>query len=213
MVRPGNIKRRTQSKTFKTWNGNKHVAVEAVSCIFVIFMKMTCDSDQFRFSTGAIMCIERLSRFIEPSIRQTRGSAITPSSGQSLSALFTPTIMSHTRPVASSSSNFQQVFNNALKAYEKHSKNDLLTHPLAAQLQACDSPSAILLVIQQQVQDLTQSRTHGDTLTRWLDPMVNVLYAFSATLGEGVGLVRIRACISPKNLCRYLIFRRSHQRE
>jgi hypothetical protein len=126
--------------------------------------------------------------------------------------LLNTVIMSHTRPVASSSSNFQLIFNNALKAYEKHSKNDLLAHPLAAQLQACDSPSAILLVIQQQVLDLNQSRTHDDTLTRWLDPMVNVLYAFSATLGEGVGLVCIRACIIGK-MCRYLIFRRSHQRK
>jgi hypothetical protein len=28
-------------------------------------------------------------------------------------------------------------------------------------------------------------------LTKWLNPTVNVLYALSATLGEGVGLVRL----------------------
>jgi hypothetical protein len=95
--------------------------------------------------------------------------------------------MSH----ASASTNFQLIFNNTLKAYEKHTKNDLLAHPLAAQLQACQSPSSILLVLQQQVQELNQSRTN-ERLTRWLDPTVNVLYAFSATLGEGVGLVSLR---------------------
>ncbi|KAI0290289.1 hypothetical protein BC826DRAFT_1176909 [Russula brevipes] len=97
--------------------------------------------------------------------------------------------MSHTRPATTSSSNFQLVINNALKEYEKRTKNDLLAHPLAAQLQACDSPTSILAVLQQQVQEHNQSRTHHENLTGWLNPIVNVLYAFSATLGEGVGLV------------------------
>ncbi|KAI0290286.1 hypothetical protein BC826DRAFT_970488 [Russula brevipes] len=98
-------------------------------------------------------------------------------------------LMFHTRPATTSSSNFQLIINNALKAYEKRTKNDLLGHPLAAQLQACDSPTSILAVLQQQVQEHNQSRTRHQTLTGWLDPTVNVLYAFSATLGEGVGLV------------------------
>ena len=87
------------------------------------------------------------------------------------------------------SSNIQLIFNNALKAYEKRTKNDLLSHPLAAQLQACDSPTAILALLHQQVQELNQSRKSDERLSRWLDPTVNVLYALSATLGEGVGLV------------------------
>jgi hypothetical protein len=97
--------------------------------------------------------------------------------------------MSHTRPATTSSSNFQLIINNALKEYEKRTKNDLLAHPLAAQLQACDSPTRILAVLQQQVQEHNQSRTRHENLTAWLDPTVNVLYALSATLGEGVGLV------------------------
>ena len=64
-----------------------------------------------------------------------------------------------------------------------------LAHPLAAQLQACDSPSTILAVLQQQVQDLNRSRSHDERLTRWLKPTMNVLNAFSDTLGEGVSLV------------------------
>ncbi|KAI0000832.1 NACHT domain-containing protein [Russula compacta] len=91
--------------------------------------------------------------------------------------------------MATSSSNFQFIFNNALKEYERKTKKDLLAHPLAAQLQACSSPTAILAVLQQQVQQLDQSQTTDDRLTRWLDPTINVLYAFSGTLGEGVGLV------------------------
>jgi hypothetical protein len=71
--------------------------------------------------------------------------------------------------------------------YEKHTKCDLVAHPLAAQLQACDSPSAILAIIHQQVQGLDQSR-----MTKWLNPTITVLYAFSENLGQGVGLVCLR---------------------
>jgi len=99
-------------------------------------------------------------------------------------------LMSHTHPASSSSTNFQLIFNNALKAYEKHTKNDLLSHPLAAQLQACQSPSSILAVLQHQVQELDQSRINDEGLTKWLGPTINVLYAFSETIGEGVSLVR-----------------------
>ena len=99
--------------------------------------------------------------------------------------------MSHTHAEAASSSspNFQLIFNNALKAYEKKTKTDLLAHPLAAQLQACGSPSAILLVLHQQAQELNESRTNDERLTKWLDPTVNILYALSGAPGEGVGLV------------------------
>ena len=105
------------------------------------------------------------------------------------SILLATTIMSQTHPTATSSSNFQPIFNNALKAYQRHTKKDLLAHPLAAQLQACDSPSGILAVLQQQVQDLNRSQSSDERLTKWLDPTVSVLYAFSETLGEGVSLV------------------------
>ena len=53
---------------------------------------------------------------------------------------------------SSSSSNFQLIINNALDAYtgKKRTKNDLLVlaHPPAAKLQPCDTPSAILTVLQ-----------------------------------------------------------------
>ena len=101
----------------------------------------------------------------------------------------TLTLMSQTHHTPASSSNFQLLFNNALKTYKKHTKKDLLLHPLAAQLQACDSPSAILDLLHQQVQELNQSRNSHQRLTKWLDLTMNVLYALSETLGEGVSLV------------------------
>jgi hypothetical protein len=94
----------------------------------------------------------------------------------------------HAITAASSSSNFQLIFNNALKAYEKRTRNDLLAHPLAAEFQDCNSPTKILAVLHQQVQGLDQSSS-DDRWTKWLDPTVNVLYMLSETLGEGINLV------------------------
>jgi hypothetical protein len=90
---------------------------------------------------------------------------------------------------SSSSSNFQSIFNAALKAYEKKTKKDLIAHPLAAQFQACKSPGDILAVLQEKVNEFDQSRSADERLSQWLNPTINVLYSFSATLGAGVGLV------------------------
>ena len=105
------------------------------------------------------------------------------------------TLMPQTPTTASSSSsNFQLMINNALNKYKQRTKNDLREHPLAAQLQSCDSPSAILVVLQEQVQGLDPSRSTDARWTKWLDPTVNVLYTFSSVLGSGVSLVCLRTC-------------------
>src|SRR6266849_7752914 len=104
--------------------------------------------------------------------------------------------MSHTQSAAASSSNFQLIINNALKVYEKHTKKDLLAHPLAAQLQTCRTPAAVLAMLQEQVQGLDQ---RGDERwSKWLDPTVNVLFAFSATIGAGVSLVFLKLATHPR---------------
>ena len=97
--------------------------------------------------------------------------------------------MSKVSSTTTSSTNFQNLFNTALEAYQKRTKKVLLTHPLSAKLQHCDSPDAILSVLQELVQQLDQHRRGNERLRSCLNPIVNVLYAFSTTLGEGVGLV------------------------
>ena len=104
----------------------------------------------------------------------------------------TPTgsVMPHAFPKTTSSRsashNFQVIFGTSLNAYKKRTKQDLTTHPLATQLQACDSPRAILTLLQDQVDQFDRER-----LTKWLNPTVNVLFALSEVLGEGIGLVNI----------------------
>jgi hypothetical protein len=78
--------------------------------------------------------------------------------------------MSHDHS-SSTSSDFQLIFDNALKTYKKCTKNDLLKHPLADWLQACDSPNIILTVLQEQVQELNESHCSN---TKWLEGMKDV---------------------------------------
>lgn len=85
--------------------------------------------------------------------------------------------MSHTHPTPTPS-NFQVIFENALNAYKRRTKEDLLTHPLANQLEVCDSASRILSVLQEQVEELNQSQRRNERWTRWLYPTVKVLHAF-----------------------------------
>ncbi|KAH8987657.1 hypothetical protein EDB86DRAFT_2094861 [Lactarius hatsudake] len=55
--------------------------------------------------------------------------------------------------------------------------------------QACDSPEAILTVLEGKANELNQSRSSDERLTKWLNPTVNILNALSSTLGEGVSSV------------------------
>ena len=107
------------------------------------------------------------------------------SSGQTMSIL-------PVNSTPSSSSNFQAIFSAAVKSYEKQTKKDLLVHPLASQLQACDSPASILAVLQLQVKGLDEARKCDGRLTKWLTPTINVLLTFLTTIGGGVSLVRTK---------------------
>ena len=115
-------------------------------------------------------------------------------------------LMSHVHP-ASKSVNFQLFFDNAVKAYKKRTKIDPLTHPLADRLETCDSASSILALLQEQVQELNQSQRNS---MKWLDPTVNVLHAFSKTLGEGLGSVCFRTQTWARPTLSYLFDRYSH---
>ena len=96
--------------------------------------------------------------------------------------------MSHVSSTATPST-IETVFATALKEYKKQTKRDIASHPLVTQLESCDSPSAIIAVLRSRVQKLDQSQCVDEKWMKWVDPTVNVLYAFSATLGGGVGQV------------------------
>ena len=126
--------------------------------------------------------------------------------------LLTFILMSHSQLAAASSSNFQLIMNNALDAYQRRTKKDLLVHPLASQLGACDSPATILAVLEQQVQGLDRSQNSDDRWSKWLGPTVNILCTLSDTLGEGVGLVSFRTQACPRSTLLHIHGRYSHRR-
>jgi hypothetical protein len=100
--------------------------------------------------------------------------------------------MSQTVHPAVEPSNIQRIFDIALKSYQKKTKQDLKEHHLFKQFENCDSPGAILATFQA---DLVGS-SGDEGLKKWFIPSVNVLYAFSATLSQGVALVNIELSVS-----------------
>jgi hypothetical protein len=100
--------------------------------------------------------------------------------------------MSQIPTASTSGSNYQSIFDSALEAYKKKTKNDLRSHPLLSKLETCDSPDAVLSVLREQICGSSQSSCNtDDRLTKWLDPTVNVLYTFSTTIGGGLSLVNL----------------------
>ena len=107
--------------------------------------------------------------------------------------------MSQVPSATASSTDFETIFRAALESYKQQTKKDIASHPIAIQLRSCDSPSAILAQLRAQTQAFDQFKGVDQQLTTWLDPTVNALYAFSATLGNGVGLVNY-GTLSDSNL-------------
>jgi hypothetical protein len=97
--------------------------------------------------------------------------------------------MSASSSATASFSTFASIFHAASREYKKKTGKDLRTHPLAVELDNCNSPDAVLELLQNQADALDDAGNSDQKLMRWLGPTVHILYMFSATLGEGVGLV------------------------
>ena len=91
--------------------------------------------------------------------------------------------------VGSSTDTFNTIFNLASTEYQTLTGQALDTHPLAARLDSCHTPNAISNVLRTQAQAFIEFRKRDEKLMACLDPIVNILFTFSATLGEGIGLV------------------------
>lgn len=90
---------------------------------------------------------------------------------------------------AATNTNYDVIFDNALKAYRKKTGKDLASDPLSSRLETCDSPDSVLSLLRQQVPGFDQCGSNDERLTSWVNPVVNVLYTFSATIGGAVSLV------------------------
>ena len=82
---------------------------------------------------------------------------------------------------STSNTNFQAIFENALKDYTKKTGKDLydLDHPLASKLDSCDSPDSILEIFREQAGEFDEFRKGDTKLFKWLKPVVKVLHTIS----------------------------------
>jgi hypothetical protein len=90
---------------------------------------------------------------------------------------------------STSTSYFTAIFNAASTEYQRVTGKRLDTHPFAAQLDTCHAPKAVSDLLRAQAQAFSSFRKGDDKLMAWLEPTVHILFMFSSTLGEGIGLV------------------------
>jgi fungal STAND N-terminal Goodbye domain len=98
--------------------------------------------------------------------------------------------MSSTEQATSSTSNFQLII-DALADYAKITGIDLSNNPFASMIEHSNSPEAILQLLQERERAFKEYRDGDRRLISCLNPVVNVLQAFSGILGDAVSLVSV----------------------
>ena len=81
-----------------------------------------------------------------------------------------------------SSSMLQSLFDAALRDYEKQTGMKLSEHPLARQLENCNSVESITAVLQEQARAFSEFRRDDDKVMKPLKRVVHVLHAISTNL-------------------------------
>ena len=92
----------------------------------------------------------------------------------------------------SSATNFIAIFEAASNEYRTLTGQVLETHPFAAALEDCVSPSSVLNVFRKQARVFDTFRKGEDKLMTWLTPIVYILFSVSEILGKGISLVSTR---------------------
>jgi hypothetical protein len=91
---------------------------------------------------------------------------------------------------------FHALFESALQDYEKQTGIPLANHPLAEQIQNCQSVESVTALLREQTQALNELRG-SDKMMKSLDGVVSALSKVSATATLAIGTV----CLRPPILC------------
>ena len=88
-------------------------------------------------------------------------------------------------------SNFESLFQSALEEYEVQTEINLVRHPLAAQLEPCNTVESITEVLQGQAQSFRELPQGNNKLVTLLKQTVQILHKLSAgvVLIESLSLV------------------------
>ncbi|KAH9963673.1 hypothetical protein BGW80DRAFT_1542385 [Lactifluus volemus] len=95
-------------------------------------------------------------------------------------------------------SDFQSIFDEAVKEYNKKTNGNIISDPLLVELGSCTSVDDILAVFHRRDEDLRAPRCNLET---FLIPILNVLCKVSPIVGDGVGLVFPHAKAPAKFIC------------
>ena len=85
-------------------------------------------------------------------------------------------------------SNFQVILDAADK-YAEQTGINLMENPFADKVKGCDSPAAILLLLQKNLRAFRDYRDNNRKFIECLSPVLQVVHTFSGILGEAAGLV------------------------
>ena len=88
----------------------------------------------------------------------------------------------------STMSNFQSIL-DALNKYAEQTGIDLKNNPFADKVKGCDSPDAVLVLLQENVKAFKDYRDKNRKFIDCLSPVVQFVHAFSGFLGEAASLV------------------------
>src|SRR5579863_4679700 len=108
--------------------------------------------------------------------------------------------MSSVPSPSTSRSNLNSIFNAALTAYKKKTGKNITSHPLATELQSCDSPDAILAVLRRQIPTPDQSQSGKNILKMPYSNCQCPLHPFRHTW-RGCWSSDYRSVIPVENLC------------
>jgi hypothetical protein len=95
------------------------------------------------------------------------------------------------------STRFRELFEAALQAYEKKAGVTLAEHPLAVQLQSCNTVESVTVVLQGQATTFIESQG-SDRVMKSIKNTLSILTKLSATasLAVDIGLVRKQALMA-----------------
>ena len=82
-----------------------------------------------------------------------------------------------------------QLIREALDDYADKMKIDLKDNPFAEELKGCNSPDAILKLLEKNKDNFKEYRDKNRKFIDCLDPVVKFVHAFSDVLGEAANLV------------------------
>jgi hypothetical protein len=85
-------------------------------------------------------------------------------------------------------SNLQSIL-DAVDKYAEQTGINLKENPFVDKVKDCDSPSAVLLLLQDNVKEFKDYRDNNRKFIECISPVVQFVHAFSGILGEAAGLV------------------------